>query len=70
MPKPLYGITDRHAARVFLKDGVNRSGSDGYGGLSKMALYYIGGIIKHSMPLRICNPDNKSYKRCSALKHP
>jgi len=35
-----------------------------YAGLSKMALYYAGGLLKHARALcAICNPTTNSYKR-------
>ena len=39
------------------KNGVNLFAGDKYGGLSEMALYYIGGIIKHVRALNAftCN---------------
>lgn len=67
MPKPLAGDngTGMHCHQSLWKDGVPLFYSEsGYGGLSDIARWYIGGLIKHSSSvLAFTNPSLNSYKR-------
>ena len=66
MPKPLFGDngSGMHTHQSLWKKGKPLFAGNEYAGLSRMALYYIGGILKHARSLAgICNPTTNSYKR-------
>lgn len=67
MPKPLYGEagSGMHIHMLLRKDGNNLFyNENGYSKLSEEALYFIGGVLKHSRALLgFTDPSTNSYKR-------
>src|SRR5215472_5936047 len=66
MPKPLFqdNGSGMHTHQSLWKDGKPLFAGDGYAGLSQLALWYIGGLIKHGPALSaIIAPTTNSYKR-------
>jgi glutamine synthetase len=66
MPKPIFqdNGSGMHTHQSIWKDGQPLFAGDKYAGLSQMALYYIGGLLKHAPALlALTNPTTNSYKR-------
>lgn len=66
MPKPLFeeNGSGMHVHQSLWKDGKPLFAGDMYAGLSQMALWYIGGVLKHaSTILAFTNPITNSYRR-------
>jgi glutamine synthetase len=67
MPKPVFkdNGSGMHCHQSLWKNGVNQFFDEtGYALVSQMALYYIGGILKHAPSLlAFCAPTTNSYRR-------
>jgi glutamine synthetase len=66
MPKPLFqdNGSGMHTHQSIWKEGKPLFAGDNYAGLSQMALWYIGGLLKHARALSaIIAPTTNSYKR-------
>ena len=66
MPKPMAGDngSGMHVNMSIWKDGKPLFAGDQYADLSMEALYFIGGVLKHSKSLNaLTNPSTNSYKR-------
>ena len=66
MPKPLFNDngTGMHIHVSLWKEDVNLFAGDGYAGMSEMAMYAIGGLLKHAPSLlAFTSPTTNSYKR-------
>ena len=66
MPKPIYADngSGMHTHQSLWQEGQPLFAGDQYAGLSQMALWYIGGILKHiNSLLAIVAPTTNSYRR-------
>ena len=69
MPKPLFGDngSGMHTHISLWKGGEPLFAGSGYAGLSDMALYAIGGMLKHAPALlRLLQPDDQQLQAAGA----
>jgi glutamine synthetase len=66
MPKPIFGDNGNgmHTHQSLWKNNEPLFAGDGYSGMSQLALWYVGGLLKHGPALAaIIAPTTNSYKR-------
>ena len=66
MPKPVFSDngSGMHCHQSIWKGGEPLFAGDEYAGMSQMAMYYIGGVLKHARSIcAFANPTTNSYKR-------
>lgn len=66
MPKPIFADngSGMHVHQSIWKDGNPLFAGDDYAGISEMAKYYMGGILKHGPAIAaFTNPTTNSYRR-------